>query len=98
MGLEMCSTNKHVGVITTPLVSTPRKAQEMNFLSPFQFPMYPAQSIPELSDLGGTGLEDARFVHQKESSWGFPPLFLYCDPCLCPESEGAEPKAPTAQP
>lgn len=98
MGLEMCSTNKHVGVITTPLVSTPRKAQEMNFLSPFQFPMYPAQSIPELSDLGGTGLEDARFVHQKESSWGFPPLFLQCDPCLYPASEGAEPKAPTAQP
>lgn len=92
MGLEMCSTNKHVGVITTPLVSTPRKAQEMNFLSPFQFPVYPAQPIPELSGLGVWGWKMPDLCTRKKAPGVFHPCFFSVTPVCALHLRGLSPK------
>lgn len=96
MGLEICSTNKYVGVIKTLLVFTPRKAQEMNFPASFQFPAIPAQPMPELSGPGGWKMLD--LCTRRKAVGVFHPYFCIVTPVCALYLRGLSPKAPTAQP
>lgn len=92
MGLEMWSTNKHVGVIKTPLVSTPRKPKKWIFCLPSSFQCI--LNSPYLSCLvwGLWGWKMPDLCTRKKAPGVFHPYFCIVTPVCALYLRGLSPK------